>query len=474
MTRPRPLLAVLLLAAGCGRRAEPLAAPEPTPPAAAQPEPPAPAAPADPPPPAGEPIGPRVKLRLGDGFLFDAARVTRRPADHPDLVFRYWAAQPGNSGVRFNVFTRQLEPHVQPRIDTDTPCLSAAKIAAFAADPRPPGFTVGDANGWPDSAVIAGRATHFVLRTHAGRHYLLQLTGLDAPHGRTKDWWVELAFTALDLPLGPAGGKAAPTATGTLCFHDAYRFKQVLAIDLGTGKYQKAWDGVWPHRHRSGELAFIDRTGAVAITDPAGTVTTTLRRKDGPASPVLSPDGTKVAVVVQGPSTAVIGGKEVVLGQCNTVKVLDRQNKEVASLPKTSDPAWTPDGRLVLSGHVYSDGLSLTDRDLKDPKPVSADLGRATEPCVSPDGQTVAFTMNGRVFLIGLDGTGLRQPVNSGEPQRRPCFSPDGKKLALLLGGDTFPPVHLVDLATGVPERFLGADGNPLTPSTTSRLSWTE
>ena len=73
-------------------------------------------------------------------------------------------------------------------------------------------------------------------------------------------------------------------------------------------------------------------------------------------------------------------------------------------------------------------------------------IPRVGDPQISPDGQHVTFTLattdwrgNRRVprlWLINVDGTGLRQLAADGAYNAR--WSPDGESIAYLLGGSVF------------------------------------
>ena len=51
----------------------------------------------------------------------------------------------------------------------------------------------------------------------------------------------------------------------------------------------------------------------------------------------------------------------------------------------------------------------------------------ATVPAWSPDGRTIAFTRNGRIFVMNADGSRQRQLARQ---RGEPIWSPDGRKIA--------------------------------------------
>ena len=52
-----------------------------------------------------------------------------------------------------------------------------------------------------------------------------------------------------------------------------------------------------------------------------------------------------------------------------------------------------------------------------------------TSPNFSPDGTKIAFSGDGAIYVIGIDGTGLRQMTPSSLDAVNPRWSPDGSKV---------------------------------------------
>ncbi len=127
------------------------------------------------------------------------------------------------------------------------------------------------------------------------------------------------------------------------------------------------------------------------------------------------------------------------------------------------DPALSPDGRFVAMacGQFSLEGLALVEfeslrKGAPSPRvlvagerilPSAATMGKTGNvscgsPAWSPDGRTIAFTrvwlgeiVAGNLWLVGADGSGLRQLTNFGPDTlcTQPCFSPDGAALAFTL-----------------------------------------
>ena len=129
-----------------------------------------------------------------------------------------------------------------------------------------------------------------------------------------------------------------------------------------------------------------------------------------------------------------------------------------------ASPVWSPDGsrlaflwndrgmpfRDVWVVGATGDGLKRT-TDLAGPVENAAagasfeDLTRLSaaryDPGVtaalwSPDGKTFVFALHGDLYRVGADGTGLTQLTRTAEEEYAPAFSPDGRYLSYLREGD--------------------------------------
>src|ERR1043165_2666936 len=88
---------------------------------------------------------------------------------------------------------------------------------------------------------------------------------------------------------------------------------------------------------------------------------------------------------------------------------------------------------------------------------------RISDPQVSPDGRTVAFTITDpdkaanksktQIYLVSVDGGEPRQLTNGDQSSESPRWSPDGKRLAYI--GDS--QVWTIDVATGEKKKVTNA-----------------
>lgn len=64
-----------------------------------------------------------------------------------------------------------------------------------------------------------------------------------------------------------------------------------------------------------------------------------------------------------------------------------------------------------------------------------------SSPDFSPDGTRIAFSRDGAIYVIGIDGTGLRELTPPSLDLARPRWSPDGSKLLISNPDDAIPAV---------------------------------
>lgn len=99
---------------------------------------------------------------------------------------------------------------------------------------------------------------------------------------------------------------------------------------------------------------------------------------------------------------------------------------------------WLPDGRMVVAD--TNGWLTLFDRNFNQVKRIRQFAGSLPGRMqASPDGSRLAFSWNGHVHVMNLDGSGLRQVTTSNDAQTSHAWSPDSKWLALAEGGVNSP-----------------------------------
>ncbi|HEY1365546.1 MAG TPA: hypothetical protein VGF23_00450 [Gaiellaceae bacterium] len=148
-----------------------------------------------------------------------------------------------------------------------------------------------------------------------------------------------------------------------------------------------------------------------------------------------------------------------------------------------SSPAMSPDGRLIaFNGQTFDpadSGIHVVDRrggTVGDFRRVTVFPGPDTngaddEPDFSPDGRRIAFvreaqtratapTAQAAVFVVNVDGSGLRQLTPYALDAETPRWSPDGRRIAFDVNAEEHDAQHPNDLYV------INADGRGLTQLT--------
>ncbi len=121
------------------------------------------------------------------------------------------------------------------------------------------------------------------------------------------------------------------------------------------------------------------------------------------------------------------------------------------------DPLWTTDGqKLIYTGANSKDGWFIAIREGTETRQVKVPVHRLIHlyPCPSPDGQQIAFSMQGedgtmQIGLTSLDGATIRQLTRTGDMNTRAAFSPDGRSLAFVRGSQPNVSLIVVNVQTG-------------------------
>ena len=380
-------------------------------------------------------------LKIGEGINFASGTVTKAVSES-DMSLKYLPPQSGY-GSRYNVMTQQMEYQSTLRTTENYPLLSAARSASFETRPNPADYTVGDVNSWSEDSFQIKPGRFLIVRGVAsGDHYLIHIQKFVAPSNNPQTWQIVFNYEQVKIALGaPKTAGKNLELHGTLSYREVIFSKKIINLDLATGKAAEIFDGYGVSRNQKGEYAFINQAIQIVLADANGKQIASLPAparapksygSDAPSEVTISPNGEFVAVQVERSEPITAGGYTLAGIPMACVVVIDRQGKEVAAFYKKQGAAWTPDNRLVVAQFV-DPGIYISDARIKSLQPIkdSPQMKFTNYLAVSPDGKTIAFSANGRVWTMNLDGTNFKQLTNSGLDEITPVWSPDGKFIAI-------------------------------------------
>ncbi len=402
-------------------------------------------------------------LRVGEGLNFRAGRVTRLERE-VDFVFRYGKPE-RSGGMRVDPYTNGITYVPGATFATNYPVLEGARLAPFRSAAAAGAVTMAQVEGWPqrEHQVTAGYYIGVRALT-TGAHYLLRIHSVTGVVKDPKTWRLVVSYRPLTIrPAANAGIAVAGRPGGTLTFHGGGGYggagaSTLLDVDAATGRATPRPDGRYPARAAgTGEYAYVDGAGRIAFAGADGKPTGTIPapRMDpelGSMSGIaLSADGKRVAVAV--------------VREDGYVAVLDRGGREIAAFKGRHHPVWLADGRLLMAGYYGRGGLAIASADLRGVAEIPAAEGWDVRGlAASPDGTRLALEKDGRVWVCGPDGSGLRPLSPGGQRESSPAWSPDGKWVAVRRSdGMISNSVVVVRAADGKAVPLVDTDGNART-----------
>jgi len=214
---------------------------------------------------------------------------------------------------------------------------------------------------------------------------------------------------------------------------------------LKDGQMSRIVDGVFPRLTRDGQKLFYTSGGAVRIFDFSNQETQPLEwlSRLSPYDFQLSPDGQWMLFTSHKVLHSKYPNPEL------NLMVARIDGSEMRQLTDAGvgigKPSWSPDGSLILFHWPHDrernegGGLFVIRPDGTGLRQVVSGLtSYGAEANWSPDGNTIVFNKNFpdekdetpmELFLVNVDGSGLRQITHDRWWKRNATFSPDGKQI---------------------------------------------
>jgi Tol biopolymer transport system component len=96
-------------------------------------------------------------------------------------------------------------------------------------------------------------------------------------------------------------------------------------------------------------------------------------------------------------------------------------------------PSWAPDGSLYFSGWTsMNNGIFKLSSDFQNVTRIDPNLTNVSEPSVSPDGQSIAFIRDNKLWTMDINGSNPKQHYVGDLSFKAPTWSPDSKFIAVI------------------------------------------
>ena len=228
---------------------------------------------------------------------------------------------------------------------------------------------------------------------------------------------------------------------GGVLYYDNGPRGEIWKLDLGSGHDAKLGFGLAPTPTKEGTLIFVSNDLVESAEDLTALRvivkydTDIEKSNNGFHDPQVSPDGKLVAYATN--------DHNLYVAQRSDGAIVARFDDKKTGSDGLYRPTWTPDGRIVVGGGFGNQGLFISDAGLKTLTRFDKGLAQPSLPAVSPDGTRVAFVLSDQIYVVGIDGTGLKKITNDVDTHSYPTWSPDGSRLAYTSAGHLdFVPIE--------------------------------
>ena len=242
---------------------------------------------------------------------------------------------------------------------------------------------------------------------------------------------------ALLLSAGCSSSTSSPGSSGgpsgTIYFEDTQN--NLMTVDVSSGKLTGVVLADMPNVRPSDKWILCNLARNLVFVSPDGSRNQTVLTSSYPdfgyaysfSDPQLSPDGkyiaygqdTKIVYIVNASTGALVQS----IGSATTLQYYSR-------------PGWGKDGSLYVQAVPYAGvqtggGIFKVDNTFRTMVRIDQNLNTPIEPKVSPDGNSIAFSINNQLWVMGIDGSNAKQLTSTTDIELAPAWSPDGKWIAV-------------------------------------------